>query len=94
MKTHFEYLLLGFLFLPHGDQALAAEPDFHGDAPHCGQSSVIFLRPASDHSPKLSEHQPENDLVLTYGASEALGRVVKDGASGTAFEAVPSAAYS
>ena len=64
----------------NGDQALAAEPGFHGDAPQGGGSAVIAVRQLSGHYSELVEQQPENGLALAPGPTAALGVVVEDGA--------------
>jgi len=75
------------MVLANGDQALAAEPGFHGDPPQGGGRAVIVFRHASDYLPKLVEQQPENGLALAFGPTQALGVVMEDGASGAAVEA-------
>jgi hypothetical protein len=53
------------LVLANGDQALAAEPGFHGQPPQGGGTVMMFLRHAYDHLPKILEQQRENGLALT-----------------------------
>lgn len=75
------------MILTNGDQALAAEPEFHGDPPRGGGKVVISIRHASGYLPKVLEQQPENGLALALGPAETLRRVMEDGAGGAAFEA-------
>jgi len=77
------------LVATNGDQALAAEPGFHRDAPQGGGAAVSFLRHLSDAAPKFLEQQPENHLALAPVPTQTLGGVMEDGAGGTAFEAAP-----
>lgn len=75
------------LVLANGDQALAAEPGFHGDTPSRGVSVGIAIGHGSDHLPEVTEQQPENDLAVGPGPAAVLRRVVEDGAGGAAVEA-------
>ena len=72
-----------------GNQALAAEPGFHSDAPRGGGFEVTAIRRLSDHRPELLEQQPENGLALAQGPAQVLGAVVVDGTGGAAFETAP-----
>ncbi len=78
--------------MPAKRRPLAAEPGFHGHSPQRSDSTVINLRHASDHPPKLFEQQSENDLALAQGPTQPLCVVMEDGAGGAAFEVVPGAA--
>jgi hypothetical protein len=78
-----------FLVLANGDQALAAEPGFHGDPPQGRGRVVIIIRHAPDYPAKLAEQQPENGLPLAPVPTQAWGVVVEDGARGAAVGAVP-----
>jgi hypothetical protein len=55
-----------------------AEPGFDVDSPQIGQPSVIMLQHSSDHSFKVLEKQPENDLTQAQGPTQSLGVVVED----------------
>jgi hypothetical protein len=61
-----------------GDQALAAEPGFHGDPPPGGGSGVITVHRLFDHRPELTEQQSKNLSALMLGPAEMLGGVVKN----------------
>ena len=71
------------LFLVDGNQALAAEPDFHRDLPRGGGLAVTTVGYFSEQHSELLEQQPENVLAQMFGV------VMEDGASGTAFEGAP-----
>ena len=73
----------------NGDQALAAEPGFHSDAPQGGEAGMIFVHRHFDHRSELVEQQPKNFFPLGLVPAETLSVVVEDGAGGAAFEAAP-----
>jgi hypothetical protein len=54
-----------------GDQALAAEPSFHGNPPQGGGSVVITERRLSGNYSELVEQQPENGLALAQRGGAA-----------------------
>ena len=58
------------MVLPDGDQALAAEPGFHGDPPQSGGCGLTALRHLSGHYSELVDQQPENGLALGARASQ------------------------
>ena len=70
-----------------GDQALAAEPGFHGEPPGGGQCVVMTVGHGSDSPPEVGEQQSENGSALAAIPAQALSRVVEDGAGAAAFEA-------
>jgi hypothetical protein len=51
------------LVLADGNQALAAEPGFHGDPPQGGGAGMISVHQFSDHCSELLEPQPKILLI-------------------------------
>jgi hypothetical protein len=60
------------LFLADGDQALAAEPGFHGNPPQGGGGAAIAGRRRSDHYSEAVEQQPENGVALAEVPTQVL----------------------
>ncbi|MCL4789755.1 MAG: hypothetical protein KJ070_23755, partial [Verrucomicrobia bacterium] len=56
--------------MANGDQALAAEPGFHGHPPRSGGWEVTALRRLFGHYSELVEQQPENGVALAPGQGE------------------------
>ena len=54
------------------DQALAAEPGFHRDAPQGGEAGVISIHRLSDHRSEPLEQQPKNFFPLALPAAAKL----------------------
>ena len=50
---------------------------------------MTAIRRFPDYRSELGEQQPENGLALAFGPAQSLGVVIKDGASGAAFETAP-----
>ena len=73
--------------MTNGDQALAAEPGFHGQAPSGGDGVVISIGHGSDSPPEVGEQQSENGGALAAIPAQAPGGVMEDGAGAAAFEA-------
>jgi hypothetical protein len=57
--------------LADGDQALTAEPGFHGDPPQGGGGVVTAIRHLSGSYSELVEQQPENGLALAQRGGAA-----------------------
>ena len=77
------------MVLANDDQALAAEPGFHGDPPPGGETGLRSIRRFSEHRSKPLEQQPENGLALAPIPAQALDVVMKNGATGTGVDKTP-----
>ncbi len=75
------------MVMANGDQALAAEPGFHDDAPQSGGSGMMSIHRLLDHRSELLEQQSKNGLALAVIPAAVLGGVMEDGAGGAALEA-------
>jgi len=66
------------LVLADDDPALAAEPEFHRDAPQGGGTEGRSIRRLSEHGSEPLAQQPENGLALASGPAQASGGVKID----------------